>query len=145
MMYFLTTWRTFWRHDILWRHTYLLMYFLVSWHTLWCHGVLFDVIVYFCHQDATLPSWRPFWYNDVLFEVMTYFFTAYILFDVTTAILTLWSTFCRHDTLFNIIWRIFHTFLYDSLFHNMLSFLTSWHNCWRSDMVFDFMTYVLTP
>ena len=69
VLYFLISWRMFWRYDILsdvmtyflvsYKHFDVMAYFLILWHNIWRHNVLFDIMIWF------LTSWRTFY-------VMTY-------------------------------------------------------------------------
>ena len=102
---FLTSWRSFLYHDEL---VDVMMVFLMSWHTFWCyvfwrHSELFDVIMYYWHQD------ERFWSHDILFDVMPIFLTSW--------------RFWRHDERFWVMTCFWH---YDELFDVMRNFLTSW-------------------
>ena len=81
----LTSWQTFWHHDV----------FLISWQT-------FGII---------LTSWQIFWRHDKLFVVMTSCwrhgepFVLMTYFDIMTNMLTSGQTVWRHDFLKS--WRVY--------------------------------------
>ena len=77
---FLTSCRTFWRHDV----------FLTNLLVSLC---IFDVMTYFWRHDVFLTSWRTFWLHDEHFDVMTNFLTSCHIFDLMTNFLTLWHIF----------------------------------------------------
>ena len=131
MVYFLTSWRTFWRHGVL--HS-IMTYGLKSWrnfHSLWRHDVFLNIIKYF------LTSWHTlyFWHYDILFNFMTYF-------------TTLWHTFWCHDIIFNAklylltSWRTFHTYWRYGVLFDVMAYL--WRTLWRHCVAFEVMMFVFT-
>ena len=111
---FLTSWRTFWHHDIfltscrvlptLWCHDV----FLTSWRTFWRHEELFGVMTCFFYvmtnigrHDVFLTSWRTCWVSWRVFEVMTIFLSSWHISKVMTNILASWRIYwLNEETLF---------------------------------------------
>ena len=114
MMKLLTSWQTFWHHDV----------FMTSWR-------IFDVTncLTSCRMLHLLTSWRTFWRIDTLFDLMTNFLCSWHIYFIISGtkynenvFLMLWQTFWCHDMF---------------LMSCMMNFLTSWH-------IFDFITNFLT-
>ena len=128
---FLTSWGTCWRHDELFDALFdVMMHFLIlwcvltSWRTFWSHDVMMHFLILWC----VLTSWRTFWRHDELFEVMTNFLRHFLTswwtlwrhdkpFDVITYFSRCNVFFLRHDELFDLMtnfltsWRLFLTSL----------------------------------
>ena len=106
MTKFLTSWRSFWRQDILWHHYELfddITIFLTSWNVfdfmtklhLLMSWQSFDVMEF-------LMTWHTFWRPGAMFDVMTNFMTSWCVlrYDERVVVMTY---FWRHDQLFVVL------------------------------------------
>ena len=163
MTNFLTSWsvlRTFWCHGVFLTSLRIVYIFLTSWRTFWRHDVLlsswirtwrvFDVMTNFYWDHDYF--WRIFhimmcfWRPDELFDGMTNFWSVFdiiCVFDVMKNVFMWWRTFdvitsfWHHDELLRNFWR--HEVFLTSwcVFDILTNFLTSWR-------VFDIMMNFLT-
>ena len=116
MTHFLTSWRTFWRHD----YFFDIMVFFTLWQT-FCHH---DVFLSLIREQNIMKMW--FQYYNKIFNVMTSFWC----YDEICDVMTRWL----HDKLFKS--RHIFDFMTNVLHHDI--FVTAWQT-------FDVMTKLLTP
>ena len=137
--HFLTSWHTFWCHDVpltlcrtFWRHE--------------VHSMLFNIMMYFSMSDIRvyytsyllkswcifhicLMLWRTFWRDDGLS----------ILLDVMTYLLTLCHTFFMS---WRTIWRSFDVMAYFLwCYDTFLDVMAYVPYFWRHDVLFDIIVY----
>ena len=127
---FLTSWWTFWRHDMLltvWRTCFgVITNFMTSWRIIFFRfrDEPFDIMTYFWHDNELV------WHHNELFDIMTYFWHHDECFD---AMMCSWC----YDDFFFTSWRFLRLhdeFVYfvtcfwshDELCNVIMNFLTSW-------------------
>ena len=146
---FLTSWRTFWRHnDFFWRHEM----FLTSSQNL-------DIFLTFSRHDVFLTSWQTFFdITDVLtsrhlFDVMTNLlsndepFVIMTCVDIMANFITSWLVYdMTHFGFDKRVGAMTYATLIDVMTNVLTSwnFLTTWHTSWRLDALCDVMTHFVS-
>ena len=129
---FLTSWGTFWRHDMFWtswQTFYFMTNVLSSWRILSLFREQNIMKTWFRYNDKICDVMKCFWCHDKNFVVMACFWLYNKLFDIMTY-------FWLHDKVFT-SWHMFYfmtTFLHHDIF--LTKIVTSWQSMWRQYVFF---------